>query len=105
MHIDAQKVGRRDLQDYRWLTQGLQMPIEANRGENYFCQKKMYRFDREKKQKPTETSEPQSKCRKLSERGDLGVMLLVRVDPRYTNAYSGNSFSKIFLPEKNVSIR
>ena len=45
-------------------------------GEKCFCQKKMYRFDREKKQKPTETSEPQSKCRKLSERGGSGCCVV-----------------------------
>ena len=47
----------------------------------------MYRFDREKMQKPTETSEPQSKCTDMSERGNLGVMLLVRVNPRHIYWY------------------
>ena len=67
------------------------MPIQAVPAEKCFCCKKMYRFDREKTQKPTETSEPQSKGTELSQRGDLGVMLLVMVDPRHTNAYSGSS--------------
>ena len=62
------------------------MPIEAVAAEKYFCPPKMYRFDREKTQKPTETSEHQSKCRKLSEMGDLGLILLVRVDSSHTNA-------------------
>ena len=67
------------------------MPIQAVPAEKCVCPKKMYRFDREKTQKPTETSEPQSKCTELSELGDLGVMLLVKVVKRHTNAYSGSS--------------
>ena len=39
----------------------------------------------------TDMSEPQSKCTDLSDRGNLGVVLLLMVDPRHTNAYSGNS--------------
>ena len=67
------------------------MPIQAVPAEKCFCSKKMYRFDREKTQKPTESSEPPSKCTQLLERGNWGVMLLVRVNPRHRNAYLGSS--------------
>ena len=67
------------------------MPIQAIPAEKCFYLKKMYRFDREKTQKPTETFEPQSKCIELSEKGDFGVMLFVRVDASHTHVYSGSS--------------